>query len=179
MSNPERPRGECPLTPAELRAVELLMDGLSYEEIAEHLGRATSTIRSQLHSAYHRLGVTTSYQAVLECVRAGWLTWSQVDPETATLSRVEDLLRRLIDAVESRRDPDALTDAQRRYLDGLDAHLRARTDEQRHLSRARVDSALAAMLRDANVTMPRRPSPRDLVHELGSVVDAHAEPLAA
>ena len=48
---------ECPLTPAELRVLELLMDGLNYEEIAQALGRATSTVRSQLHNAYRRLGV--------------------------------------------------------------------------------------------------------------------------
>jgi len=180
MSTSHRSVGECPLTPAELRVLELLMEGQSYEQIAASVGRATSTVRTQLHTAYRRLGVTTSYQAVLECVRAGWLCWSDDDPQTAILLRVEGLLHRLIDAMALPLEHRALTDAQRDYLERLDEHLHAADAFQRGLTRARLDGALAAMLRDAQVSVSaHRGATRDLVDTLGLVVDSHSGRIAA
>jgi DNA-binding CsgD family transcriptional regulator len=150
MSAVEWQHEPCPLTPAELSALELLMQGLSYEQIADALGRKSSTIRSQLGSAYRRLGVRTSYQAVLQCVRAGWLTWAEDDPELAMLARIEALLQELLAAVEARTE---LTTVQRDYLERLDDYLRARGAPERGLSRRQMEQTLEAMLRDARGVM--------------------------
>jgi len=180
MSVAEWPYECCPLTPAELRALELLMQAL---------GRKTSTVRSQLNSAYRRLGVRTSYQAVLQCVRAGWLAWSDDDPEIAVLIRIEALLRELVAAIDAR---DELTVAQRDYLDCLDEYLRARDHPGRGRSRAQMDQALRAMMRDARVTVIPLHRPvalvpdRDLEAEAAAVVtklttatEPDADPLCA
>jgi DNA-binding CsgD family transcriptional regulator len=163
----------CPLTPAELRVVALLMQGLSYEQIAARLGRKTSTIRSQLNSAYRHLGVRTSYQAVLECVRAGWLVWSDADPETAVLLRIEGLLRDLVEAVEAGLERQSLSGAQQDYLDRLEDYLRARDDPGRSASLAGMDQALRSMLHGepAPGDEPGH-APPDPVADLGSVIAA-------
>jgi putative nucleotidyltransferase with HDIG domain len=63
----------CPLTSHELAVVRGLAEGMLYKDIAADLGVATSTVRSHLHKAYRRLGVTDRAQAVLICARKGWL----------------------------------------------------------------------------------------------------------
>lgn len=159
-----RTHDPCPLTPAELRVLELLMQGLSYDEIALALDRRTSTIRSQLNSAYRRLGVRTSYQAVLQCVRAGWLVWSEDDPEIAILIRIEELLRRLVLAVEAREE---LSAEQRAYLESLDEYLRARDPGMRDHSRARMEDSLRTMLARTGASAEPHVDRRDLIAELG------------
>jgi DNA-binding NarL/FixJ family response regulator len=63
----------CPLAPAELQVLRLLSDGLTYKQIAEKRYRAVSTIRTQLHSVYGKLGVLDRAQAILKAVEEGWL----------------------------------------------------------------------------------------------------------
>jgi DNA-binding NarL/FixJ family response regulator len=63
----------CPLSPAELSALRKLAEGKRYDEIARELGRATSTVRTHLHNAYRKLGVTDRAQAVLMAAERGWL----------------------------------------------------------------------------------------------------------
>jgi DNA-binding CsgD family transcriptional regulator len=178
MSVVESSYEECPLTPAELRVMELLMQGLSYEEIADALGRKTSTVRSQLNSAYHRLGVKASYQAVLECVRAGWLVWSEDDPSAALLMRTERVLRELVEAVAAGHEEEELTETQREYLGYLDNYLYARDDLARHSSRMRMDRALQTMLAEAHVAPADRRIPNDLIADLAATVD-RVGPVAA
>lgn len=166
---------ECPLTRSELRVLDLLKDGLTYNEIAAAVDRATSTVRSQLHSAYRRLGVTTSHQAVLECVKSGWLAWDEGDPGQVTLMRIEDLFRHLVKAVEARRgrDHEQLTVAQRQYLQAFDDHLQAPSCEQQSTCRSAMDRALATMLTEAGV--PSRRRPRDVLDSLSELVNAQLE----
>ena len=63
----------CPLTPRQLEMVRALGAGLHYKEIAADLGLAASTVRSHMHCAYERLGVTDRSQAVLVAVSRGWI----------------------------------------------------------------------------------------------------------
>jgi putative nucleotidyltransferase with HDIG domain len=63
----------CPLTKGEIVALRGLAAGQSYKEIAFGLGRAASTIRSQVHSAYKKLAVRDRTQAVLLATDQGWL----------------------------------------------------------------------------------------------------------
>jgi putative nucleotidyltransferase with HDIG domain len=70
-----RPRSvdPCPLSKAELVALRSLAHGYTYKELAAKLGRSTSTIRTQLHNAYKKLGVHDRAQAVLLATDRGWL----------------------------------------------------------------------------------------------------------
>jgi DNA-binding CsgD family transcriptional regulator len=169
------------LTAAELRVLELLKDGRTYEEVAHETGRAVSTVRSQLHSAYHRLGVSTSYQAVLECVRAGWLSWSSEDPAQTILLRIEDLLRELVDVADAhyREEVEALTTTQRHYLEAFDARVRARTPTEVMRSQNTMDRAFGSLLEQAGVSRPNRQRPQHIVDRLISVVDGELERAAA
>ncbi len=173
--------GGCPLTQAELRVLSLVMEGLTYQQIATVVRRSTSTVRSHLHSAYKRLGVTTSHQAVLICVRSGWLAWDDGDPERAVFMRIEELVRHLVIAVEQRRgdEREKLTPAQRRYLEAFDTHLQASSRMLRADSRRALDRALSLMLEEAEVSLQARRGPRDLVQTLGGLVDAELDGLAA
>jgi putative nucleotidyltransferase with HDIG domain len=71
----DRPRSAdpCPLSKAELVALRGLARGHTYKELAAELGRSTSTIRSQLHNSYKKLGVRDRAQAVLLAAERGWL----------------------------------------------------------------------------------------------------------
>lgn len=172
----------CPLTAAELRVMELLKDGRSYQEIASETGRATSTIRSQLHSAYHRLGVKSSYQAVLECMRYGWLTWSQSgDPIDAILLRIENLLRQLLSAADAHyhQEENVLTPPQRSYLEAFDARVRAHTPSELADAQRAMDRAFSALVNQAaeRQSDPRRQ--RHLTDRFLAVVDNELERVAA
>jgi DNA-binding CsgD family transcriptional regulator len=50
-------RDEYKLSPAEYRALVLLVDGKTSEAIAEELGTARSTVRAQIHNVYRKTRV--------------------------------------------------------------------------------------------------------------------------
>lgn len=158
--------GQCPLTDTELRVLAGVMDGLSYQEIAEQLGRATSTVRSHTNNALARLGVTSSCQAVLECVRQGWLTWSDTDPLAAILLRIEQLFIALAE-----RDAEALTASQREYLEMFDRHVQATTEPARQLSRRAMDVALSVVLEEADIVPHSSPAASEVLEVLGDALD--------
>lgn len=170
---------DCPLTPAELRVLALLMEGLTYEQIAVAVSRSQSTVRTQLHNAYRRLGVTTSYQAVLECVRSGWLTWGDADPHQATLMRIEELFRRLVTAVESRHASASLTPRQRGYLEAFERYMQSATREQRLVTRHTMNEALATMFDESRVAGSSGRRSREVIAELGLFAEAGPEAVAA
>jgi DNA-binding NarL/FixJ family response regulator len=57
----------------QLRVIRELAQGKVYKEIAADLKLSPSTVRSHLHGAYDRLGVSDRAQAVLMCANEGWL----------------------------------------------------------------------------------------------------------
>lgn len=63
----------CPLTPRQLELIRALAQGRQYKEIAHDLGLSASTVRSHLHFAYERLGVSDRAQAVLIAASRGWI----------------------------------------------------------------------------------------------------------
>jgi DNA-binding CsgD family transcriptional regulator len=162
---------DCPLTREQLRMVRLLSEGLTYGQIAAATGRQPSTVRSHLHAAYRRLDVATSCQAVLACVRAGWLAWDAGDPEQTALLRIEELLQQLLNAHSRRREYEALSTAQRDYLAAFDRYVRAEPRADGSRSRDPVDAALAAVLREAGIARTRnsRGARHDLVADLGAL----------
>ncbi len=62
------------LTPAELRVLELLCQGMSNKEIARSLDLAPGTIKKSVASIFQRLGARNRTEAVLNAARAGILT---------------------------------------------------------------------------------------------------------
>lgn len=67
----ERP-ADCPLTPAEWRALLSLAGGLTYSQIGHQLGTSASTVRTQLAHTFRKLDVAGGIQAVAYAFRAGW-----------------------------------------------------------------------------------------------------------
>ena len=63
----------CPLSPRQLETIRGLSDGKHYKEIAQDLELAPSTVRSHIHGAYRRLGVSDRAQAVLLAAQRGWI----------------------------------------------------------------------------------------------------------
>ena len=63
----------CPLSRAELGALRGLAEGKTLKQLAGEVNRAPSTIRSQLHGCYRKLGVSDRAQAVLIAAEHGWL----------------------------------------------------------------------------------------------------------
>jgi DNA-binding CsgD family transcriptional regulator len=59
------------LSPTEIRVLEGLRDGMTNREIAAHLERSPSTIRTHLHNIYGKLNVGDRAQAVLVAIRTG------------------------------------------------------------------------------------------------------------
>ena len=153
----------CPLTRRELEIVQLLSDGHSGPQVAARLRLSGSTIRSHTNKIYRKLRVRTASQAVLHCVRHGWVAGSTGDAEL--LNAYRDITRELIHAIESHRD---VTPAQKRYLDAFDRRLRGEA--------ANLSDPLMRLLRDVGLPLgPRRLEGRPLTDE----ARGRFEPLSA
>jgi LuxR family maltose regulon positive regulatory protein len=63
--------GFAELTPAELRVLRLLPSHLSYRQIADELVVSPNTVKTQIRSAYLKLGVSCRHDAVAACREAG------------------------------------------------------------------------------------------------------------
>jgi LuxR family maltose regulon positive regulatory protein len=63
--------GLAELTPAELRVLRLLPSHLSYRQIAAELVVSPNTVKTQIRSAYGKLGVSSRHEAVEACRDAG------------------------------------------------------------------------------------------------------------
>jgi DNA-binding CsgD family transcriptional regulator len=129
----------CVLSPSELQTLRQLARGLSYAEAAREAHRSHSTVRSLLHTAYKRLGVTTIAQALVVCWQAGWL---DVVPRDGVVVELAD--RRV-------------TWAQRLYLEAFDQSLRAGDDvEEVERTQRLREAALEGMFRGVGKERPWR-----------------------
>jgi DNA-binding CsgD family transcriptional regulator len=70
----------CPLTPRQFEILQLLGDGLTVKQAAQHLGVTASTIRSLNHKAYASLGAADATQAIVIMGRRGWIGWRAPEP---------------------------------------------------------------------------------------------------
>jgi DNA-binding NarL/FixJ family response regulator len=70
---PAVPRAE-PLTPQELRLLQLLADGHSYQAAAERLDISVNTVRSYIRNVYEKLHVHSKSEAVSKALRRGLIT---------------------------------------------------------------------------------------------------------
>jgi DNA-binding CsgD family transcriptional regulator len=129
----------CVLSPSELQTLRQMARGLSYAEAAREAHRSHSTVRSLLHNAYRRLGVSTVAQALTVCWNAGWL---DDVPQDGVVVELGD--RRV-------------TWAQRLYLEAFDQSLQAGDDlEEVERTRRLREAALGGMYRGATEERPWR-----------------------
>jgi DNA-binding CsgD family transcriptional regulator len=129
----------CVLSPSELQTLRQMARGLSYAEAAREAHRSHSTVRSLLHNAYKRLGVSTIAQALTVCWNAGWL---DDVPQDGVVVELGD--RRV-------------TWAQRLYLEAFDQSLHAGDDlEEVERTRRLREAALGGMYRGASEERPWR-----------------------
>jgi DNA-binding CsgD family transcriptional regulator len=118
----------CPLAPRELEALRGAARGLALKEISRQMGVEPTTIRSLLQRARRKLAVSTTTQAVVTCIDAGWLDPVTGDP---TLLRFADT---------------RVTAAQRVYLSAFDLHLKAANDARAlEEAKRRTNAALVAL----------------------------------
>ena len=138
----------CPLTKHQLAAVEAVARGESQKQFAASTGRTRATVRSLLGAAYGRLGVDGAPQAVVECVRHGWLG--------ITPSGVRQL-----NAPDPGLDgPEGVTARQAVYLEAFEQLLRAREPDEARASAKVMDRALGQVFDEAEMT-PRRDRRRE------------------
>lgn len=100
----------CPLSRRELEAVCAIANGRTYKQIAAANGRSASTIRSQLHDAYRKLGIAGGgAQAAIHCWKRGWILIDGFDamiapapvppPKVARADRVEPEMKLFTEAL--------------------------------------------------------------------------------
>ncbi len=119
---------DCPLAHRELEALRWAARGLTVKEIAHHMGVESTTSRSHLQRARLKLEVSTTTQAVVACIDAGWIDPVAEDP---TLLRFADT---------------RVTAAQRVYLSAFDLHLKAGSDAPAlEEAKRRTNAALVAL----------------------------------
>lgn len=70
----------CPLTPGELEVLDLLADGMDYEQAAERRQCAVSTIRTHTNNIRGKLGAHSIAHAVSTMYRKGWYMRGQLPP---------------------------------------------------------------------------------------------------
>jgi DNA-binding CsgD family transcriptional regulator len=124
----------CPLTIAEFEMVRGLADGKDQAQIACDSGRALSTVRTLLSTAYRRLGVSGGAQAVAHCCGHGWI--GRGEPAINHLALSVGRLARAITSEEK----STLTAGERSYLHAFEDYLYARTDEDKYAARMRMDA---------------------------------------
>ncbi len=152
--------GGCVLSPSELQILRQMARGLSYAEAARETRRSPSTVRSLLHSAYQRLGVSTIAQALAVCTQIGWL-----DPVPQDGAVVESADRRV-------------TWAQRLYLEAFDQSLRAGTDpDEADRTQQLRKAALAGMCRGVGTVRPGRRLTSDPIERIARALQLVEDPI--
>ncbi len=63
---------DCQLTPREMRILELIVDGLNYNEIAEKLFISPHTVRKHISNIYDKLHVSNKTAAIKIALKKKW-----------------------------------------------------------------------------------------------------------
>lgn len=66
ISQPRRPSGWKNLTPAEMRVVELVLEGLTNPQAGERLGISRRTVSSHLSAVFRKLGIHSRIDLILQ-----------------------------------------------------------------------------------------------------------------
>jgi DNA-binding CsgD family transcriptional regulator len=161
--------GECPLTDLQLHVVRLLAEGLSYEQIAQRRRRSVSTVRSQMHAVYDKLGVADRGQAVICCFKEGWLGIEPTESLASQMRRIADATEQLVTLVRQR---SKLTEWQRAYMSAFDELLYADSEKNKAAARASMEAALGPVLAEAGIMGRPSRRKRELADFLASFVNA-------
>lgn len=142
---------DCPLGQQELDVLTLFSNGWTHKEIGDRYGIAGETVRGYTFRARRRLRVRTNLEAILTCVRHGWIILHGISSsEAVQLQRIEQLLAEIDNAIELRDRP--LSNAQRAYLEAFEKDfLRSPwwlPDDRREVTTKRLQRVLA----EANIT---------------------------
>ncbi len=136
----------------------MIADGLSEKQVAHELGLKPTTVRTQVWAATKRLNVHSALQAVLVCVREGWIDANPRLPQHATGAiRLAERLRR-IERRLARMAGNDVTPAQRAYLKDFDSLLRASVwtdDDEAATLRSRMREHLDVILEECGLTSIR------------------------
>ena len=67
------------LTPAELRIMRLLVEGLTLKEIALEVGTSFRTVKRHMQNVRRKTGTISMYQVIAVAVDRGWIQAPRVD----------------------------------------------------------------------------------------------------
>lgn len=68
------PAGKLPLSPRELQILGIIGQGSTNKEVAETLCISSHTLKNHLNNIFKKLAVEDRTQALMLCVRRGWVT---------------------------------------------------------------------------------------------------------
>lgn len=68
------PAGKLPLSPRELQILGIIGKGSTNKEVAETLCISSHTLKNHLNNIFKKLAVEDRTQALMVCVRRGWVT---------------------------------------------------------------------------------------------------------
>jgi len=66
--------GSCPLKIRELEVIQLVSSGKTNKEIATELGISDHTVASHLVSIFRKLDAGSRAEAIVSCIKQGWIT---------------------------------------------------------------------------------------------------------
>jgi len=69
------------LSERELEVVRLGTEGLSNKQIASALSLGSRTVQTHWRNVFNKLGVYSRTEAILQCLRRGWLSLAEEDKE--------------------------------------------------------------------------------------------------
>lgn len=64
---------DCPLSPAEMRVLIFLSNGMAHKDIAAELDRSEMTITSHVRSSFQKTGTFNRHGLVAMALRKGWI----------------------------------------------------------------------------------------------------------
>jgi DNA-binding CsgD family transcriptional regulator len=125
---------DCPLTRRQRQCLLLVMRGLTRQQAARRLGIHHSTVRSHMHGAYSRLGVSCASQAAMVMLRYGWAISSELVPDyTGPSYAAEQPERQLTEGWVPSPGQRLYLDAFDRWLVERDECASARAGGMRHV----------------------------------------------
>lgn len=157
---------DCPLTSKQYETLLLVMRGSTYKQTAHEQGVTPSTVRTTLHNARRRLGVSSTMQALVVMLREGWaepygVLGDYEGPPYSTASQYG-------------KHEWLPSPAVRLYLNAFDRLLRTRTPE----AAGAVDLCFRVLCHERTIP-DRRRGDRDVHHMLLTMARALARPVPA
>jgi DNA-binding CsgD family transcriptional regulator len=156
----------------ELRCIQGVADGLTNKQIARRHRVKPTTVRSQLWTAYNKLGVRDRALAVMACTKAGWIGLEDPHSGIRQVRRLADATEQLVEGIRRKR---RLTPSQRAYLEAFDEMVDATGDQEKTAARRQMQAALKHVLADAGLPDVPRERQRSLLDLLAPHVPSDGD----